>query len=95
MMRDLDGWGYYPIWWAPPPLHTYNPYAERAAHVPLARPVLRPQHPGPVWVTIPTPPAASLGDDPTDANRQHQHRAQTTGMFGRLHDEAKRTAAKG
>lgn len=95
MMRDLDGWGYYPSWWAPPPLHTYNPCAERAAHVPLARPVMFPQHPGPTWIHIPTPAAAELGDDPTDAHRQHHLRAQTTGMFGRLHDETRRKGAAG
>lgn len=95
MMRNLTYFGYAPSWWAPPPLDTYNPHAERAAHVPLRRPVLFPQHPGPVWVTIPTPSAAELGDDPTDANRQHQPRARTTGMFGRLHDDTKRKTAAG
>lgn len=69
---------------APPPLHVYSAEAEHASWHPLHRPQLRPAHPGPVMVTIPSPLGSELGDDPTDPARQTVKRSHTTGMVARL-----------
>lgn len=67
---------------APPPLHVYDTEHEAANWFPLPRPVLVPQHPGPVMVHIPVP--APFGDDPLDPTAQTEPRVATGGMVGRL-----------
>lgn len=68
----------------PPPLHVADTQSLAANWYPYKRPLLFPQHPGPVLVEIPGLPADELGEDPTDPARQHRPRQASTGIAARL-----------
>lgn len=83
--RDFSDIGYrHTCDGAPPPLHVVDSQSALARWYPLARPVMAPQHPGPIHVPIPIPQGSLLGDDPTDPAAQTRKRISTTGMIGRL-----------
>ena len=68
----------------PPPLHVADTQTARANWYPYERPILAPQHPGPVMVIIPGLEADQYGEDPTDPSRCHSPRQATGGIAARF-----------